>query len=315
MKVVVVGAGQMGSIYGAAAHKKGHEVWFIDAVPAIVEAINERGLIIDRRDGRRDVCMVPATLEPAEIAATADVVLFQTKGWATPAAAAAARPIIRPETVVVTLQNGLGNEEVIRQALPDATVMIGMSVHTVITVDIAHYSHTGVRDTQLGPADATQPGALEAAEKAATAFRSDTFPVEVLPEAEIRRAQWSKFVLNCGSLPVAALTRLRTDVLRDELLPFAVMDDLTRETCRIANAAGIELDAEERVAFQHELFATAGGRASMLGDVLAHRRTEIDTINGAALRYADRLGVPAPLNRVMFNLVKGLEKAIELGEA
>jgi 2-dehydropantoate 2-reductase len=114
---------------------------------------------------------------------------------------------------------------------------------------------------------------------------------------------------------VAALTRLRTDVLRDEASPFAVIDDLTRETCEIAKATGINLDPDERIAFQHELFSTAGGRASMLGDVLAHRRTEIDSINGAAIRYAERYGVPAPLNRVVFNLVKGLEKAIELGES
>lgn len=315
MKVVVVGAGQMGSIYGAAAHENGHDVWFVDAVPAIVDAINDRGLIIDRRDGRRDVYEVPATLDPATIGEPADVILFQTKGWATPSAAAAVRPIISADTVLLTLQNGLGNEEAIRAALPECPLLIGMSVHTVITVDVAHYGHTGVRDTHLGPADGGAQGAMAAAEKAAGAFRSRTFPVEVLSEAEIRRAQWSKFVLNCGSLPVAALTRLPTDVLRDESLPFAVMDDLTRETCAIARAAGIELDPEERVAFQHELFSTAGGRASMLGDVLAHRRTEIDTINGAALQHAERLGVAAPLNRVMYNLVKGLEKAIELGEA
>ena len=93
------------------------------------------------------------------------------------------------------------------------------------------------------------------------------------------------------------------------------MDDITRETCAIGRAAGYDLDADERIAFQRELFRTAGGRASMLGDVLANRRTEIDSINGAALRYAERFGVRAPLNRVMYNLVKGLERAMELGEA
>jgi len=312
MKVVVMGGGQMGSIYGAAASENGHAVWFVDAVGAIVDAINDRGLLIDRRDGRRDVYRVPATIDPATIDGPVDLLLFQTKGWATGAAAEAARPIVGPATVLLTLQNGLGNEEILREAYPDNPVLIGMSVHTVITVDTAHYAHTGVRDTHLGPSRAAD---LARAEVVASVFRRDDFPVEVLPELEIRTAQWSKFVLNCGSLPVAALTRLRTDVLRDEALPFAVIDDLTRETCEIAKATGVTLDPEERVAFQHELFATAGGRASMLGDILAHRRTEIDTINGAAILYAERYGVPAPLNRAVFNLVKGLEKAIELGES
>jgi 2-dehydropantoate 2-reductase len=187
-----------------------------------------------------------------------------------------------------------------------------MSVHTVVTVDVAHYGHTGARDTHLGPSAA---GGEDAAEGAARAFRRDDFPVEVLPEEAIRTAQWSKFVLNCASLPTMALTRLPTAAARDVAPVWEVMDALTRETCAIAAAAGIALDATERIAFQRDLFSTAGGRASMLGDVLAHRRTEIDTINGAALRHADRLGVPAPLNRVMFNLVKGLERAIEMGEA
>jgi 2-dehydropantoate 2-reductase len=312
MKVVVVGAGQMGSIYGAAAHDNGHQVWFVDAIPAIVDAINERGLIIDRRDGKRDVYRVPAALGPEGIPAPVDLVLFQTKGWATRDAALNVRPLVGPGTLVLTLQNGLGNEETLREVFPESEVLIGMSVHTVITTDVAHYQHTGVRDTHLGPARGED---LTGARHAASAFERESFPVEVLPEGAIRQAQWAKFVLNCASLPTMALTRLPTAVARDQEVVFQHMDEVTRETCRIASALGIELDAEERVAFQRELFRTAGGRASMLGDVLAHRRTEIDTINGAAIRYADQCGVAAPLNRALYALVKGLEKAIELGEA
>lgn len=312
MRVVVVGAGQMGSIYGAAAHDNGHQVWFVDSAAAVVDAINERGLIIDRHDGTRDVYRVPAMPGPDGIPAPADLVLFQTKGWATRDAATNVRPLVGSGTLVLTLQNGLGNEEVLRDVFPEGEVLIGMSVHTVITLDVAHYRHTGVRDTHLGPARGDDLGG---ARRAASAFESEGFPVEVLPERDIRRAQWAKFVLNCASLPTMALTRLPTDVARDQEVVFQHMDEVTRETCRIAEALGIELDAEERVLFQRELFRTAGGRASMLGDVLAHRRTEIDTINGAAIRYAEQCGVAAPLNRALYALVKGLEKAMELGEA
>jgi 2-dehydropantoate 2-reductase len=312
MRVTVVGAGQMGSIYGAAASDNGHDVWFVDTATSLVNAINDHGLVIDRRGGQRDEYRVPATTDPGSIGVAMDLILFQTKGWATAAAASAVAGLADDHTIILTLQNGLGNEEVLRAQFPDNVVLIGMSVHTVVTVGPGHYSHTGVRDTHLGPSAGSD---MTEADRAAFAFRRDDFPVAVLPEREIRIAQWSKFVLNCGSLPVAALTRLTTERLRDELLSASIIDDVTRETCEIARAIGVDLDAEERVAFQHELFRTAGGRASMLGDVLAHRRTEIDTINGAALAYAKRSGVPAPLNRVMFNLVKGLEKAIELGDA
>jgi 2-dehydropantoate 2-reductase len=122
-------------------------------------------------------------------------------------------------------------------------------------------------------------------------------------------------VLNCASLPTMALTRLPTAAAGEVAAVFEHMDDVTREACEIARAEGIELDADERVAFQHELFRTAGGRASMLGDVLAGRRTEIDTINGAAIKYADKHGLAAPLNRALYALVKGLEHSFELGES
>ncbi len=313
MRVTIVGAGQMGSIFGAAAHENGHEVSFVDASEATVNAITQDGLVIDRRDGRRDVYRIPASSHADEAPqGQADVVLVMVKGWATRAAAERARPVIGPGTVVLTLQNGLGNEEVLREAFPTNEILIGMSVHTVITEGIAHYSHTGVRDTYLGP---SRGEGLAGAQRAADAFEGPDFPVHVLPEGAIRQEQWAKFVLNCASLPSMALTRLPTAVASDVTVVFDLMDEVTRETCEIAAAEGIVLDAEERVAYQHDLFRTAGGRASMLGDVLARRRTEVDSINGAAIMYADKHGMPAPLNRALYALVKGLERSFELGEA
>jgi 2-dehydropantoate 2-reductase len=299
----------MGGIYGAAAMENGHDVQFIDANPEVVLAINGRGLRLDRRDGRSETYWIPAATEPES---PADVVLFMVKGWATGAAAARVAPAIRNGTVLLTLQNGLGNEEVLRAAFPQNELLIGVSVHTVITLGPGHYSHTGVRDTYLGPSGGDD---LERAHEVASIFARHEAPVHVMPESEVRREQWGKFVLNCASLPTMGLTRLPTKAALEVPVLLDHMDNITRETCEIAKAEGIELDADERVAFQHELFSTAGGRASMLGDVLARRRTEVDTINGAAVRYADKNSLPAPLNRAMFALIKGLERSFELEEA
>jgi 2-dehydropantoate 2-reductase len=312
LKVAVVGAGQMGSIFGAAASENGHDVLFVDTNQATVDQINADGLVIDRQDGRSGVYRIPASSDPGRTGGVVDLVLFQVKGWATRDAAERVQPIVAPGSIILTLQNGLGNEDVLRSMFPSNRVLIGASLHTVITVGSGHYSHTGVRDTAIGPSD--ESGAAAAIEVGAVFARPDA-AVHVLSEADVRREQWAKFVLNCASLPTMALTRLPTSVAKDEQVVFDLLDRLTRETCDIAHAEGIDLDADERVAFQHDLFRTAGGRASMLGDVLAHRRTEIDTINGAAITYADRHGLPAPLNRAMFALVKGLEKAMEIGEA
>ena len=309
LRLVVVGAGQMGAIYGAAAQENGHRVCFVDASEAVVGRIREDGLRIDRTDGATDVYQVEAKTEVSREDPEADLVLMMVKGWATAAAADRVASVVGNRTRVLTLQNGLGNEETLVRAFPDNEILIGVSVHTVVTVAPGHYEHTGVRETYLGP---TNEDGLSAAEEAAAVFRRVDFPVHVYPEREIRREQWGKFVLNCASLPTMALTRLASSAASDVIGLFEHMDAVTRETCEIGRAEGIELDAEERIAFQLDLFRRAGGRASMLGDVLARRRTEIDSINGAAIKYADKHGLPAPLNRSLFALVKGLEHSFEL---
>jgi 2-dehydropantoate 2-reductase len=215
------------------------------------------------------------------------------------------------KTVVVTLQNGLGNEEILRDTYPDNQLVLGMSTHTVITIAPGHYRHTGVRDTYLGP---SRDEWMDAAGLVGRALEGNGFPVHVLAEHAIRTEQWGKFVANCAVLPVSALTRLGIDDLLRESGACALMDEIVRETCRLAIAEGIALEEDERVGFLHDLLEHAGGRASMLGDVLAGRRTEIETINGAALRVADRHSASAPLNRAMYALVKGLDRAIEIGD-
>ena len=117
-------------------------------------------------------------------------------------------------------------------------------------------------------------------------------------------------MLNCGSLPTAALTGLSTDAMGRNEVVLRNCDALTREACELAALEGVDLDAEERVRFDRELFRTAGGKASMLQDMEAGRRTEIDTINGAAVRIADKHGHAAPLNRAMVALIKGREAAV-----
>jgi len=168
-------------------------------------------------------------------------------------------------------------------------------------------SHTGVRGTSIGPADDRWTGA---ALMAGRALEGSGFDVQTLDEGAIRHEIWAKFVMNCGSLPTLALTGLSTSAINAHEVVLALTDALVRETCTIAAAEGIDLDADERVRFSRDLFRTAGGKASMLQDLEAGRRTEIDTINGAAITSADRHGLAAPLNRAVFALVQGREAAM-----
>jgi 2-dehydropantoate 2-reductase len=305
VRVNIIGSGQMGSLYGAAALENDHDVCFVDASGEVVSALDREGLIIERPDGRTDKYKVRARERAPD--EPADVTLFMVKGWATAAAAELARPGVESSTCILTLQNGLGNEEVLADAFPAARLLIGVSVHTVITLGPGHYKQTGTRETFLGPTDSARD---DDADRVASAFAGSGFPVIVCSQPEVRLEQWRKFVLNCASLPSMALTRLDTPEANSVPEVMTLMDEVIRETCELASAAGFELDWRERADYQRKLFSTAGGRASMLGDVLAGHPTEIESINGAAVRKAKALDLTVPLNSALYALVIGLDHAI-----
>lgn len=120
MKIGILGAGAMGSIYGAAFQDAGHDVRFIDANEPLVDVINRDGLTIERHDGTVQHYAVPATSQPTDADGPVDLVSVHVKGFATGAAAALVRPVVAPTTLILTLQNGLGNEEVLRDTFPSS---------------------------------------------------------------------------------------------------------------------------------------------------------------------------------------------------
>jgi 2-dehydropantoate 2-reductase len=128
--------------------------------------------------------------------------------------------------------------------------------------------------------------------------------------ADVRTEIWRKLVLNCATLPTAALTRLPAGALGEAGALRDVVDAVAAEAVAVAVAQGLDVDIEERTAAIHDVLARAGaGRASMLQDVLADRKTEIETVNGAVVELGTELGVPVPLNRALVALVHGLERS------
>lgn len=307
MRVVVVGAGAMGGLFGAFFHDAGQDVQFIDVQSATVDAINEHGLRVTGADGDVRVVRVPAATRPEPGDDPADLILFQVKGYATAAAAELARPSIGPGTTLLTLQNGMGNDDVLRSAYPANPLVIGMTVHSVAVLGPGHIHHTGVRGTSVGPAD---DGSADEAAAVAAALEGSGHPVELKSATDIRADIWAKFSLNCSSLPLLSIAGLPTEGINGIPEMLDLSDAVVKETCQIARAEGVEIDGDERAALMRELFRTAGGKASMLQDIEAGRRTEIDTINGAAVRIGERHGLAVPLNRAMVALVKAREAAL-----
>lgn len=307
MKIVVVGgAGAMGGVWASRFLRGGHDVAVLDVSPAALESIARDGLVIEGKDGTVESVPMRASANPGDLG-QADVVLFFTKSYHTRSAAELAAPLVGPDTTIVSLQNGWGNSDVLAEVFPAERMVMGVTYHSATVRAPGRIGHTNdAGPTFVGPfLDDAPPGRAEAV---AEAMRSGGIATTVTADAKTE--VWKKLILNCATLPIAALTGLYSGELGKPGPVRDLLDDLTHEATSVARALGRDIDPEERVSTFHAFLAGAGkGKASMLQDVEAKRVTEIDVVNGAVVREGDRIGVAVPVNRAMLALVKGLERS------
>jgi 2-dehydropantoate 2-reductase len=306
VRIAVIGAGAMGGIYGGALTEAGIDTTLVDISSPLVERLNDDGLTV-LRDGKERTLTVRATTDPASVGPV-DVALFFVKCYHTDSAATAAAPLVGPETVVASLQNGWGNGEVLARHFPPGQVAVGVSYHSGTVLEPGKVAHTAVNITHLGPYEGES---TEGAERLAGALRQAGLEVNVL--VGVRTEIWKKLVLNAAALPTSALTGMTAGALGGHAAMLEVVDTLARETVAVARASGYDVDEAERLDRIHAALLAAGdGKASMLQDVEASRRTEIDVINGAVVREGEHQGVPTPMNRAMVSLIMGYEQAHSL---
>ena len=302
MKIAILGAGAMGGIFGGGLAASGASVVLVDNSSALVERLRTRGLVLVTAEGERTLD-VAASDDPAAVGVVDAVIVF-VKSYQTEAALEFAGPLIGPDTVVATLQNGWGNGDVIARRVPAERVVIGINYHSGTVLEPGRVAHTNTGPTRIGPLTGADTSATD---RLAEPLRAAGFEVEVT--SDIRRQVWRKLTLNSAALPVAALTRLNAGAMADGP-PFRLVEQLARETVEVGHAMGFELDPDEEVDYVRTILVGAGdGKASMLQDVEAGRRTEIEVVNGAVSGIAADLGVAAPLNHAMADLVRGYEQA------
>ena len=299
-RICVVGGGVIGSLF--AAHlSRVSEVWVLTRRPEHAHALEEQGL---RVSGRSDFHgAVHATDDPADVPAF-DVGIVATKGPGLEEAAAALEGRF-PDATIVTVQNGLGAEKVVRSH-GDWPIVSGVTFMSGTRHDDTHVEYILDTETWLGPYNGTPYDRVQ--ELVALIERSG-LKARAFPD--LRPAQWSKLIFNATVNAVAALTGLRHDPHfaaeeeRGDLghLVRALMD----EGKAVAAAAGIELHEDP---WEMNVLATRRGSAhypSMLEDVDARRPTEIDLITGALLDESERVGVPVPLHTALYRLIKAKE--------
>ena len=302
MKIAIIGSGAMGGAFGALLAKGGYDVTLVDVWREGVDAINTRGLIVEQKTGERETIRVRATTTPAD-AGIVDVALVFVKCYHTEAAVKSALPIVGPRTVVLSLQNGWGNAARISAIVGADKVLVGVTYHSATLAGAGHVQHMAKGVTHLGGLG----GAVDARlPEIAAAFTAAGIETHVSPT--IREQIWSKLALNVCSLPTSSLLRCYAGDLVQRPGTVALMQALLREVIAVATALGIKLDYTERwTAISTLLEKATTAKASMLQDVMARRRTEIDVINGAIVAEGARFGIPTPHNQTLVDLIKALE--------
>jgi 2-dehydropantoate 2-reductase len=307
VKIAIVGgAGAMGGVWASRLSGAGHDVAILDVAVAALQAINANGLEVEWKDGSTIVSRIPAT-NNAEAIGPVDVILFFTKSYHTEAAAELARPLVGHDTTVMSLQNGWGNSDRLAETFPAERIVMGVTYHSAKVNAPGRIEYTNpVAPTFVGPYKVT--AGMQRAQEVAEAMMSAGIDTTITPE--VRTEVWKKLILNCATLPTTGLTRLYSGELGKPGPMLDLVDALTREATAVANALGYQIDVDERILLTHDLLARGGkGKASMLQDVEAQRKTEIEVINGAVVREADRQGIEAPVNRAMVALIGGLERS------
>jgi 2-dehydropantoate 2-reductase len=301
-----MGAGAMGSIFGAGFLEGGHETVLVDVARPLVEQINSGGLTIVEKDGAERNAAIPATDDPASVG-RCDLVVFFVKCYHTASAAETARPLVDGQTVVASLQNGWGNGDVLAAAYDPAQIAVGVTYHSGTVVEPAKVAHPGVGPTYVG---SYENG--DAARAVEDLLATSGFEVHRSPQ--IREEIWKKLILNAATLPTASLTGMNAGALTAHGAMKELVSEVAREAAAVARAQGFEIDEQERIDYIHSLLEKAGpSKASMLQDFEAGRQTEVDVINGAVVRAGEETGTPTPLNRAFVSLVKGWESMRGLG--
>ena len=305
MKIAVLGGGgAMGGLFGGYLARAAHDVILIDVSKPAVDAINRDGLIIEEKDGSITKVAVPASFTP-DTAGTPDLILNFVKCYHTDAAVKAAMAMVGPETAFLSLQNGWGNAERISAIAGKKRVMVGLTYHSATLLAPGHVKHPGAGVTYMGELDGAATPRLNAAVEV---FRSAGF--EVTPSGRIRDEVWKKLALNVCTLPPAALLGFLANQLIQHDGTLDLMKGLLGEVVAVAKAEGIAVDGEERWAAITGLLEKAvGAKASMLQDAEAHRRTEIEVINGAIVAAGKRNKIATPLNESMVWLVNAMQEA------
>ncbi len=300
MRVCVIGCGAIGSIFAAhLARVEGLEVYAYDVWKEHVQVIQQRGL---RISGAADfTARVNATTNAREIP-PCEYGIVATKSTHTRPAIEQTAHLFGENSAVGSVQNGVGNEEILAEHV--RYVIRGTTFPAGHVIEPGHVGFDIKGDTWIGPFEPSGTPMAKVNELAATITRAG---LNVIALEDARGAQWTKLIFNASTNPVGGLTLLHHGAATRFPPTGALFNALIEEGEAVAKAMGIKLHGNPRDLVKKGAEAPGKHKASMLQDVLARRQPEVDFMNGAIVQWGEKVGIPTPLNKAMWALVKGLE--------
>ena len=301
MKIVIVGAGAMGCLFASRLSKSREEIWILEKKKERALKINQQGIVVEEDSGSWNA-KVKVTAEAKEIG-KADLAIICVKAYDTKEAVSASKPVIGEDTKVVTLQNGIGNIEIIGEEVGIQKVIGGITNPGATLIDTGQIKHAGRGETVLGRIDGKIPVEMRAIREI-----FNKVGLETRISRDIKSLLWSKLIINVGVNALTAITRLNNGKLLEFEGTRRILREAVTEAVRIAKRKRIKLDFDDPLAKVEAVCeATSANISSMLQDILRKKRTEIDFINGVIVRLGQELAIPVPVNTILADLVKTLE--------
>ena len=305
MKIAIVGTGAMGSVYAGLFASAGHEVWAIDRWREHVEAMRKNGLRVEGASGDRTV-QVHATTEPRD-AGPCDLVVLATKAMHVADAAGSLKPLLKGETPVLSIQNGLGGPDTAASILGKDRVMVGVVGGFGASMRApGHAHHNGWELVRLGEFGGPITPRLKQVEEL---WRGAGFRVKVFDD--IDQLVWEKLLCNCAYSGPCAIAECTIGGVLDDPDLSRISAACATEGFEVARKKGIRLGFDDPVAYVRDFGAKIpNARPSVLLDLMAKRASEIGVINGSIPRVAREVGLQAPTNETLTALVLAKERRL-----
>jgi 2-dehydropantoate 2-reductase len=303
VKIAIVGTGAMGSVYAALLGRAGHEVWAVDTWREHTDAIASSGLSVTGASGTYIVDNLHVGQSPEDVGPS-DVWVIATKAWAVDEVAATIAPLLQPDSMVMAFQNGLGAGERVARRIPEEHILLGIAEgfgSSILQPGRVH--HEGMRLIRIGE---MRGGMTERLRRLEQTWHDAGFNVKAFANVDVMI--WEKFLCNVTlSAPCAAFD-VTVGELMSDAAAWKVALGCTSEAYRLSQAKDIQFAFGDPLHYVTEFARTIPNASpSMRLDHLAHRRAEIDAINGQVVELSQEMGLTAPYNETLCAILRHRE--------